>query len=200
MAFREPYLTHNQTQCDWIKKNHPELKVIAYRDMLPAKGIIIQDNIVSHFQQSLYGFKPHAIQKAIDYGFKKVIWLDPSVLPQEPLDGVFKALDTHPILVRKGDNPLAKMTNQRALDWFGCGDISGVNHIGGTIYAFNFDNPKAKEVFNIWKLAEESGIFGNQDAFMAGHWADESCMVLALHKCGVEQVAVELKYLNQKEL
>lgn len=203
MAFREPYLTHNERQYNWIKENHPDLKVIAFRDMLPAKGTVHTDNIVSHFQKSLYGFKPHAIQKAIDYGFKKVIWLDPSVLPSITLDYLFNALDESPVIVRKGEHPLADMTNQKAMNWFGVTkeDIKDVKHIGGTVYGFNFHNQKAVDVFHLWKKAEEEGIFGTQDDFMAGHWADESCMALSLFKNGIEQYWESLfTYRNQKEL
>lgn len=203
VAFREPYLTHNERQYNWIKENHPDLKVISFRDMLPAKGTIHTDNVVSHFQKSLYGFKPHAIQKAIDYGFKKVIWLDPSVLPSITLAHLFNALDEHPVIVRKGEHPLADMTNQKAMNWFGVTkeDIKDVKHIGGTVYGFNFDNQKAVDVFHLWKKAEEEGIFGTQDDFMAGHWADESCMALSLFKNGVEQYWKSLfTYQNQKEL
>lgn len=203
MAFREPYLTHNERQWEWIKKNHPDTKVISFRDMLPTKGTILFENIVENFQKSLYGFKPHAIQRAIDMGYKKVIWFDPSVLPTTKIDHLINALDTHPVIVRKGEHPLEEMTNQKALSWFGVTkeELKGINHIGGTVYGFNFENQKAVDVFRLWKKAEEEGIFGTQDDFMAGHWADESCMALSLFKNGVEQYWESLfTYQNQKEL
>ena len=79
--------------------------------------------------------------------------------------------------------------------------MESLKHIGGTIYGFNFSNAKSAQVFKLWIKLEEIGLFGTQDDFMAGHWADESCMALALHKCGVAQYWEEkFTYLNQKEL
>lgn len=203
VAFREPYVTHSKRQEEVIDKTFDGFQIY-YRDNLPIKnGNVLGDLIVPTFQKSLYGFKPHAIQRAIDIGYKRIVWFDPSVLPTSDLNDLFKELEQTDMLVVKGDNPIVKMTSPKALEWFGTlqEQLSGINHIGGTFYGFNFNNPKTLEVFNLWKKAEEEGIFGNQDEFMAGHWADESCMALAMFKCGVEQKASKtLTYLNQKEL
>src|SRR3990172_3882386 len=188
----EPYLRHSHTQEIRVKELCSDVSILTYRNQLPCKGRIHTntDTLVGEFQKSLYGFKPHAIQLAIDKGYKKIIWFDPSVLPTTSVQILFDALDEHQMVVVKGDAPLSKMTNQKAKDWFGVTDeqIAGINHIGGTVYCFNFNNKKVVEVFNLWKKAEEAGIFQNQDAFMKGdHWCDESCMALSMFKCGVNQ-------------
>jgi hypothetical protein len=174
-----------------------------HHNRLPYKGGMHKENIVTEFQKSLYGFKPHTIDKAYQYGFKKAIWLDPSVLPTVSIQVLIDALDEHPLIIRSGEEPLAKMCNKKAKDWFGVTneDIKNEKTCAGTIYGFNFAHPKAVEVFELWKRSEEEGIFGTQDDFMAGHWADEACMGLALYKCGAERYyPTEFKYLNQKEL
>lgn len=201
VAFREPYVTHSKRQGEIIWNQKVDL--IAFRDVLPVKEDVVCDDIVSRFQHSLYGFKPHAIQRAIDAGNKLIVWFDPSVLPVSNVQILFDALETHPIIARSGEEWLPKMCNQKAKNWFGVTDedIKYKHTVAGTIYGFNFNDPKAVEVFNLWKKAEEEGIFGNQDEFMAGHWADEACMALSLHKTGVESYWVQdFKYLNQKEL
>lgn len=203
VAFRLPYLTHSKTQEECIRYANPEIDLLYFRNDLPTKNGIVTENIVETFQQSLYGFKPHAIQRAIDKGYKKIVWFDPSVLPTVSVNRLFDALDEHPMIVRTGDQQLRGMVNQKALDWFMVKDkeLDSLKHVGGTIYAFNFNNFKAMEVFNLWKKAEVNGIFGTQDEFMAGHWADESCMALSMHVCGVRQYYEEkFLYLNQKEL
>lgn len=202
-AFRFPYVAHSFKQEFTIKDSDPDLMYWAVRDVLPVKEGFVYKDIVTEFQKSLYGFKPHMIQKVRDVGFTKVAWLDPSVLPTVSLQCLFDALDTHPVIVRTGDAPIVKMTNKRVMDWFGVApdELGEVKHVGGTIYGFNFEHQKAVEVFELWKSAEENGMFGTQDEFMAGHWADEACMALSLYKCVVPQVWVpEFKYLNQKEL
>lgn len=204
VAFREPYVTHQAKQLVRIWRNlKTQIQCLYFTDELPTKKGIITENIIGEFQKSLYGFKVHAVQKAIEYGCKKIIWLDPSVLPTASMQVLIDALDEHPMIVRSGENSIIKMANQKSKDWFGFTDaqLEGVKHVGGTVYGFNFNNQKAVEVFNLWKEAEENGIFGTQDEFMAGHWADEACMALAMHKIGVPQYWEEkFTYLNQKEL
>lgn len=193
-AFREPYLTHNLNQLKRINNT----SVLTFRDCLPYSEGIIRDNIIDRFQKSLYGFKPNAIQKAIDLGEKYVIWFDPSVLPIDDVSVIYDQLKDSDMLIIKGNNHIKEMTNEKSFKYFGVNP--DVNHIGGTIYAFNFNSEKTKNAFNIWKQAEQDGIFGNQDEFMAGHWADESCMVLSMFKAGIEQKQLNFNYKNQKEL
>ena len=206
MLFR----SHSLRQQDVIK-GFGKWKIYYSQDNLPYSEGVVRENIVERFQKSLYGFKPHAISRVInlenEYGdgvVDKVIWFDPSVLPTVSPKVLFDSLDEHPMIVIKGDNPLAKMTNKKAKDWFGVTDkdIEGINHIGGTMYAFNFNDLNVRKCFELWKEAEENGIFGTQDEFMTGlHWADESCMALAMYKTGIEQYTEEkFTFLNQKNL
>jgi len=110
------------------------------------------------------------------------------------LTELYESLKEHPVIVRSGAEPLLKMCSQKSKDWFGLtdNDIKNERHIAGTVYGFNFTDPKAVEVFKLWKEAEENGIFGTQGDFAAGHWADEACLNLAMVKCGVP------KYWNDK--
>lgn len=202
VAFREPYVTHSKRQEGLIKATE-DITHVSFINELPTRNGIITQDIISCFQKSVYGFKPHAIQYAIEWDNKKIIWLDPSVLPITPMKVLFDSLDEHPVIVRTGDAPLSRMCNEKSKNWFGVTDaqLEGIKHIGGTIYGFNFNNQKTIEVFNLWKKSEEEGIFGAQHDFMAGHWADEACMALALFKIGIDQYWEEkFRYLNQKEL
>lgn len=202
VAFRNPYVQHMDKLVEFIKNDAQPVDMLFFKDELPSKDGIIKEDIVTHFQKSLYGFKPHAIQQAIEMGYEKIIWLDPSILPTVSLKVLIDALDEHPMVVRTGDAPITKMTNARVKKWFDVtdADLEGVKHIGGTIYCFNFNNLKTREVFDLWRLAEIEGMFGDQDEFMKGDcWADESAMVLSLHKIGVLQYWEEkFTYYNMK--
>lgn len=202
-AFREPYVTHHKNQFITMQSRGDVFYHQYFIDELPYKEGLVTDNVVHRFQQSLYGFKPHAIQIAINLTHKKIIWLDPSVLPTVSVKILFDSLDDHPMIVRTGEHELSKMCNEKSKKWFGVTDedIKGVKHIGGTIYGFNFNDEKVREVFELWKKAEEEGIFGNQGEFMKGHWADEACLALAMHKVGIPQYwENKFKYANQKDL
>lgn len=194
VAFRSPYTEHSNKQWDALR----DYNKIRFVNELPYSEGIVKNNIVERFQKSLYGFKPHAIQHAIDMGYNKIIWFDPSVMPLEDVSTIYEQLEDSDMLIVPGKNHIKDMTNQKAFEYFG--DRHNVNHIGGTIYAFNFNSQKTIDCFNIWKQAENDGIFGNQAEFMAGHWADESCMALSMSCAGIEQKRLNFKYANQKEL
>ena len=190
-AFREPYVTHSNKQWEALR----DYNKIRFVNELPYSEGIVKTNIIERFQHSLYGFKPHAIQHALDLGEKLIIWFDPSVMPLEDVSTIYEQLKDNDMLIIKGDNNIKDMTSEKALTYFGSADV---NHIGGTIYAFNFNSPKTLEAFNYWKQAELDGVFGNQDEFMNGHWADESCMALSMANAGIEQKQLKFKYRNQK--
>lgn len=197
-AFREPYVTHNRKQGEAINKDIP---IVSFINHLPYSEGVVSEDIVGRFQKSLYGFKPHTVQIARNMGHKLVIWFDPSVLPTTDVNLLFDELEKNDMIIVKGDNHISKMTSDKAFNYFGLPKDIPVNHIGGTIYGFNFNSEKTVKAFELWKQAEQDGIFGNQDEFMAGHWADESCMALSMFVAGVEQVSSKtFKYLNQKEL
>lgn len=203
VAFREPYVTHSLKQEECLRKTNRTMNLKYFRNMLPIKDGIEIFDIVATFQKSLYGFKPIAIQTVINKGYAKIIWLDPCVLPNCSMQVLIDALDNHPIVVRSGEEPLARMCNAKSKKWFGVTDedIKDERTVAGTIYGFNFNHIKAREVFSLWKQAEEEGIFGTQDDFMAGHWSDEACLSLAMFKCGVSKYwEQKFTYLNQKEL
>lgn len=206
VAFREPYVTHSKRQSQQIFSGEAyadNLVMMYCTNALPYKDGIYTDNIVEHFQKSLYGFKPHAIQRAIDAGYKKVIWFDPSVLPTVSVQVLIDALEEHPIIVRSGEEWLPKMCNAKAKNYFNVTDeeIKNEHSVAGTVYCFNFNDPKAVEVFEMWKRSEEDGIFGTQDDFMAGHWCDEACLSLAMFKCNAEKYwENKFTFLNQKEM
>lgn len=191
-AFREPYLSHNIKQLETLTG----VPVLSFRDCLPYAEGLVTTNVVERFQKSLYGFKPHAIHRAMLIGNSKVIWMDPSVYPMESVQTIYDQLEHNPMLVIKGDNHISKMTSQRVLSLTRKHDT---NHIGGTIYAFNFDYQETRDCFYKWKSMEECGYFGDQEEHMKGHWADESCMALCMEDFGIEQVSLNFKYRNQKD-
>lgn len=207
VAFREPYVTHSNRQYETIKKDMPDLDIIRFINVLPYAEGIVKENIVERFQKSLYGFKPHAIQQAINKGYKRIIWLDPSVLPTCSMKVLFDNLDSYYVLVRRGEHPILQMCNQKTKDYF---EVTKDNsyvlehahkHLAGTVYGFNMNDSDSKEVFELWKRSEEEGIFGTQQDFMEGNWADEACLALSMYKVDVRGFWIDdFTFLNQKDL
>jgi hypothetical protein len=152
-------------------------------------------------RESLYGFKVHAIYKAVVRGYKKVIFIDPACILQHPVDYWFEL--NQPVIAVKDDNMLCNMIGKKALDYYGNPDVTDWHLVGGSLYVFDFSHPIAFKIFNHWQLAEHDGIFGSQaeqsSEKINGHRNDESCMAVAMYSHGVEPVGHDVARYNQNE-
>lgn len=172
----------------------PEARHWMWTDELPPGSF-------SH-KQSLYGFKPKAVQYAIQQGFTKIIWLDPACILQHPVDYWFRE-HMPPVIAVKDDNKLDKMIGKKALNFYGNPDITGWHLVGGSLYVFDFEKQVTHDTFNHWFQAEANGIFGSQaeqaSEKINGHRNDESCMAVAMHSHGIQPVGHDVARYNQNE-
>jgi hypothetical protein len=152
-------------------------------------------------RESLYGFKAHAVQRALDQGYNKIIFLDPACILQHPVDYWFDL--KLPVLAVKDDNKLDKMIGKKAMEYYGNPDITGWHLVGGSLYVFDFNNDETDSIFDQWYLAEQNGIFGSQaeqsSEKINGHRNDESCMAVAMYSHGVEPLGHDVARYNQNE-
>lgn len=131
------------------------------------------------FLSSLYGFKPHAIQEALDAGFKKVVWMDAAMILHKPI-----VIDLPMVAIIDSSTLPA---SDIALKYYGLKReyLQNLNLVGGSFYYFDFNTPKANLIFESWKKAEIDGIYGSQhqESFegLQGHRHDETCMRLSMH-------------------
>lgn len=143
------------------------------------------------FDKSLYGFKVYAISQALSEGYKKIVWLDTACIVYGPLDYLF-ADGMPPVVAVRDENKLLQTISDKALKYYGNPDISILNLVGGSMYAFDFDKPGCQEVFDHWAKAEADGIFGTQVEQISEqinkHRHDESCMAMALHMNSIDPV------------
>src|SRR5687768_10864332 len=103
-----------------VKNIYPDMPVMFFRDGdVPGKP----------HKESLYGFKVHAVQRALDQGYSKIIFLDPACILQHPVDYWFDL--NLPVLAVKDDNKLDKMISQKALNYYGNPDITDWHLVGG---------------------------------------------------------------------
>lgn len=138
------------------------------------------------FLESLYGFKPHAIQQAKDAGYNKICWVDAALILHKPIN--IKA----PFVAITDSSQLP--ASDRCLDYFGLnrGQIKDLKLVGGSFYYFDFNYPVTEMIFGHWKQAEIDGIFGSQheESFegLQGHRHDETCMRLSMFMNKYESV------------
>jgi len=187
VAFGDRYVEQQVRLRLSIYEIYPEANIIFWTNTLP-KGS-------RSFYDSLYGFKPWAIQEAIDRGFRKVIFLDPAMILVDKIDYLFQ----FDMMAVMDDNLLYNLisdkcrityllTNEQIKDrkW---------HLVGGSIYYFDFTKEVTQKIFETWKSMEEKGLFGSQEEEaterLQGHRADETCMAISMYLHGVEPTPME---------
>lgn len=189
VAFGARYVEQQIRLHESIANIYPNEPHICWTDCMPPGA--------KPHAESLYGFKPHAAQHALDLGFKKIIWLDPACILVDKVDYYFEL--GIPVMAVKDDNKLKNYIGDRAKFWYsiGGGYISDNYHlVGGSIYVFDFNHKDTQKIFDSWYNAEQHGIFGSQKEQASGqinkHRNDESCMAMALYTNGYDPTAYDV--------
>ena len=195
VAFGELYIQQQDRLRESIRAIYPYANISFFRGCLPPGS--------KSMYQSLYGFKPHAIQTARNSGFTKIIWLDPAMILQDKIDDLFK----YEVIAVKDDNRLFDLISEPCLNFYELTRdyIKEKNWhlVGGSLYYFDFSKKKAVEVFDTWMFAEFKGLFGSQQQQASeqinGHRMDETCMAIAMYVHDVEpQPGPEVRYCIEK--
>lgn len=186
VAFGSLYIEQQDRLKESIHAIYPGSNTMFWRDQLPAKS--------RPFLDSLYGFKVHAIQEAIDKGYKRIIWLDPAMILVREIGDVF---DEMHVCAVKDETQLHKVISKSYINSTGIDrhDLKewGWHLVGGSLYYFDFTQLKTSTIFNAWKSDEERGFFGSQQQEaseqLQGHRADETCMAMNMYQFGVRPVS-----------
>jgi hypothetical protein len=142
------------------------------------------------FQQSLYGFKVDLVKECLAKGFKKIIFFDAAITLNTEVDYWFDIIKDYGILCPVDRQKLNTVSSNNVLKYLNLTreQVSEWNLCGGSVYVFDFDNPKCIEIWDIWKDLEEKGLFGQQgdisNGKLEGHRMDETCMGLAMGLTG----------------
>lgn len=165
---------------DSIASNDPDCELFFYHDFYPPGA--------KNHEESMYGFKVHAIKAAKEAGFKHIIWLDPACIVKGELDYYFN--NDIPIVAVKDDNLLENTISDKALTYYGDPEIIGWHLVGGSLYTWDFTKPITEDVFNHWAKAEDKGVFGTVQQAASEqinkHRNDESCLAVSLYLHGIE--------------
>jgi hypothetical protein len=186
VAFGFEYLKQMDRLQKSILKIYPEANLLFFDNGLPDGS--------KPFLDSLYGFKPHAIQEARNQGFKKVIWLDPAMILVDKVDDL---INQPSLIAVKDDTLLYNVVSNKCYYYFGLDayyvSFRNWHLVGGSLYFFNFDRTKDNIIFDMCMNAEKAGIFGSQreasSEQLQGHRYDEAVMALAMYINGIEPSA-----------
>lgn len=195
VAFGERYLAQQTRLKESILKIYPDANLHFFYDCLPKAS--------RSFYDSLYGFKPHAIQECIDLGFKRVIFLDPAMILVDKIDDLYE----FDVMAVMDDNLLYNAISDRCRTQFLLTNDgikkAGWHFVGGSIYYFDFRSELAQTVFDTWMFCEKKGLFGSQEeeasGRLQGHRLDEACMAVSMYLHGVEPTRMEVaRYCTEK--
>jgi hypothetical protein len=150
-----------------------------------------------------YGFKAYAIQKALDLGYTKIVWIDSAVYPVASLDKFLNYLDTHGLMFFEniGHN-LGYWCSDVLLTCF-CMDREEAFEIPqtmGGLFGLNFEYAETHEFWNKYKQMNTTKTLANgswtnknlevsRDARVRGHRHDQAIASCILYALGY-------KYLN----
>lgn len=193
VAFGKEYILQQDRLQKSITKTHADAVYYAWINEYPPGSL-------TH-TRSLYGFKVWAVKWTLNKGYKKIIWLDTACILQHPVDYWFNL--NMPVVAAKDDNALSKCISDKALNYYGDPDITGMHLVGGSVFVFDFNHPDCQRIFDHWAKAEADGIFGSQaeqsSGKINGHRHDESCLSMALYQNRYEPVPCDVMRYNQDE-
>lgn len=180
VAFGPLYIAQQDRLKASILRIYPEANILFWRDALP-------DNS-KPFLDSLYGFKVHAIKKAIDLGYKRVLWLDPAMILNAGV-AILKGLE---FVAVKDENKLSQYISNAYLSKYFLTreQLKATDYrlVGGSLYFFDFNFERTYKIFLAWYIDESKGYFGSQQQEaseqLQGHRADESCMAMSIYLNG----------------
>lgn len=180
-----------------LETTNPEAKFYSWVDRMPDGA--------RPFNDSMYGFKPHAIQIARDQGHSKIFWIDCTAVVQDKLDYYDQFTAEHKgVLAVQDDNKLTGFCSNNALNYIGKDRnyLKDKHLVGGSLYYFDFDVPGCEEIFNRWMLSEKNGLFGSMieqcGERLQGHRSDETMMSLFLYEAGSKPFTGATRYNWEK--
>lgn len=154
-------------------------------------------------QMNPYAFKVHAIQRAIEAGYQKILWLDTSAFAVANVKPIFDLIDKNGVFFQEAGHYLGTWSNDRLLDYF---DLTRdkamkIPMVQGGFLGFDFTTEIAKTIFAELKEAMNNGIFKgawdnnqkteSQDERCHGTRHEMSTMSAIVHKHGLFKYAVK---------
>lgn len=193
VSFGERYNWRMGRLKETLGNTNPGVKLFSWVDRMPDGA--------RPFNDSMYGFKPWAIQIARDSGYKKIFWIDCTAIVLDDLRYYDKHTPEHKgVLAVQDDNKLSGFCSNKALMYTGYQrtEIKDFHLVGGSLYYFDFNYSTCEKIFNEWFESEKHGMFGSMteqcSEQLQGHRSDETMMSLMLYKYGSKPFTGATRY------
>jgi len=115
-----------------------------------------------------YAFKIYAFKKALELGYRKILYVDSSVVAVKELDSLWQILDEDGYFIQEAGHFVGRWCNDRTLNYFGISReeamlMSMYGNCG--VLALDFDKDIAVAFFELWEQSMLDGQF-------IGSWSD----------------------------
>lgn len=152
------------------------------------------ENIPSH-EENMYAFKYHLIKQKFAEGYKRIMWLDASVVPTNNLDSIWSHIDKYSYMIYEIEHDLGHYTSDKCLDYFNIKRKKvayNIKSCAGGLVGFKNDEIGNKIINEMYRLSKETDIFigsyTNENMQVStnkkvkGHRHDQSVLTLLLYK------------------
>lgn len=130
-----------------------------------------------------YAFKIYALQKAIDAGYTKLLWLDCSVYAVNQVQPIFDIIEKDGYFIQWSGWNCDEWTNKRTLDYFKT-DGKNMPMFSSGVTGINMEHPIGYEFFLNWKSAMLHKQFNGS---WKNHRHDQSCASIIANQLGMKQ-------------
>jgi hypothetical protein len=130
-----------------------------------------------------YAFKAAFFQEARRLGFRRVLWLDSSILPLKSLNESFTKIAEEGYLALDNPYKVAPFFNVQAAKFFHLSmeEIMQIPSCSSGILGLDFSDPKACQLLELWHRAAQDGA-----AYFSAR-PDQNALSLALYLCGMNK-------------
>jgi hypothetical protein len=136
-----------------------------------------------------YAFKIHAIERVLEQGYTKILWLDSSCFAIKNVDPLFEYIEKYGHIAQDSGHYLGTWCNDETLYYYGLTREQAIKikMIGNAGFlGLDFNHPSSQTFFNAWREAMKAGMFkGSWD----NHRHDMSCSSASWHGMGFNMVA-----------
>ncbi len=127
-----------------------------------------------------YSFKPMAMIKAYEKGFRQVLWLDASMLVIKDLEPIFALIEKDGYFFQDSGWPNSRWTHDAAREYFGTDEGP---MLSSGVLGLDLDSEIGYKFFDLWTQAMRDGMFN-------GAWDvtrhDQTCASLIAYKLGMK--------------
>lgn len=127
-----------------------------------------------------YSFKPMAIIKAYEAGYRQILWLDASMKAIKDLEPIFEVIERDGYFFQDSGWPNSRWTHTAALEYFGTDEGE---MLSSGVLGLDLDSEIGYKFFDTWTQAMRDGMFnGSWDNYRH----DQSAASLIAFKMGLK--------------